>query len=448
MVTRIPRPIPHAQNPQTAPTGRPDLLEPIDAPNPSIPQTSPPKYATPADTLSHTDAGTPVLPPPASAGGMVEEQTQINRDDTLIVLLQELVKRKGSDLHILANCPPRIRLDGELVTLDGWSRLTADQTQTIIHDAITEEQQKKFEEEKELDFAYTLPTGERFRGNAHVAREHVGAVFRAIPMSIVPLSQLGMPPSVTALTTEPRGLILVTGVTGSGKTTTLAGMIDQINRTRPEHIITIEDPIEFVHPQYKSLIRQREVGVDTRSFAAALKHLLRQDPDVILMGELRDLETISTALTAAETGHLVFATLHTQTAHDTVTRIIDVFPPEQQQQVRTQLSNTLRAVICQTLLKRADHKGRVAAAEVMIVNSAIATLIRRGEIHQIPQSIQGGKTLGMQTLNQHLARLVADGTITLEVAEEKTGDINDLLPLVEGARRRIGFDSSAGNFLR
>jgi len=265
-------------------------------------------------------------------------------------------------------------------------------------------------------------------------RGNPGAVFRLIPEDILPLDQLKMPTSLYSLAALPRGLVLVTGPTGSGKSTTLASLIDHANRTRKAHIMTIEDPIEFIHPNHQSVVNQREVGADTKSFQAALKHVLRQDPDVILIGELRDLETISTALTAAETGHLVFATLHTQSAQDTINRIIDVFPADQQEQIKAQLAAVLRGVVCQTLIKKADGKGRVVATEVMIVDTGIAQMIRRGETHQIPHSLQSGGAMGMHTLNQALAELVNDDVITREAAEEYTSDAKDLANLIKKRR--------------
>ena len=277
---------------------------------------------------------------------------------------------------------------------------------------MTERQRKVFEEELELDFAYAVPGHARFRVNVFQQREDIGAVMRVIPWEIVPLETLGMPEVIGTFAGLPRGLVLVTGPTGSGKSTTLAAIIDKINRSRRGHIMTVEDPIEFLHEHRGCLVNQREVGADTHGFRAALKHALRQDPDVILVGELRDLETISVALTAAETGHLVFATLHTQSAQDTITRVVDVFPSDQQQQVRTQLAATLQGVVCQTLVKTADGQGRAAAVEVMVCNTGIRAMIRDDKLQQIQGALQAGAKDGMQTLNAHLAALVKAGRIS------------------------------------
>jgi twitching motility protein PilT len=293
---------------------------------------------------------------------------------------------------------------------------------SALYSIMSEEQREIFERELELDFAFTLSANARFRVNFYQQRNAIGGAFRLIPTEIKPLGALGMPEAVGMFASLPRGLVLVTGPTGSGKSTTLAALIDLVNRTRADHIMTVEDPIEFLHSNQKSLINQREVGHDTHSFAAALKHVLRQDPDVILIGELRDLETISVALTAAETGHLVFATLHTQSASQTVDRIIDVFPPHQQEQVRTQLASTLQGVVCQTLVKHASGTGRVVAAEVMITTPAIANLVREGQTHQLPTAMQAGRGQGMQTMDQHLAELVNLGLITHRAALQKVHD--------------------------
>ncbi|HZL04616.1 MAG TPA: type IV pilus twitching motility protein PilT, partial [Coriobacteriia bacterium] len=295
---------------------------------------------------------------------------------------------------------------------------------------LSEEQRKRFETELELDFAYSIPGVSRFRANVFQQRNSLGAVFRVIPLQIPTIEQLGLPKVCTYLADRPRGLVLVTGPTGSGKSTTLAAMIDHINNTRPVHIMTLEDPIEFMHRNKKALINQREVGEDTRSFASALKRVLRQDPDVILVGEMRDLETISAAITAAETGHLVLATLHTTGGPATIDRIIDVFPPHQQQQVRMQLSVTMEGILSQVLLRSTDGKSRVMAMEIMLGVPAISNLIREGKTHQMPTIIQGGQSVGMQTLDQSLKALVQGGQITYEEAMSKAQEPHELASLL------------------
>ena len=336
-------------------------------------------------------------------------------------LFEQMSAQSASDLHITAGSPPMIRVHGDVAPLP-FEDLTPNATKQLCYSILTEQQKKKFEEESELDFSFSVAGLSRFRGNLFLQRGAVGGVFRAIPHTAPPLSKLGLPAAVDGLIKLPRGLVLITGPTGSGKSTTMAAMIDQINETRAEHIITVEDPIEFLHSNHRSLVNQREVGSDTHSFTAALKHVLRQDPDVILIGELRDLETISIALTAAETGHLVFATLHTQDAAQTIDRVIDVFPPHQQAQVRSQLAATLRGVVCQTLVKRAQGDGRAVATEVLVTTPAIANLIREGKTYQIPSALQAGRSLGMHTLDQHLADLVNTGQITYVAALEKVHD--------------------------
>jgi twitching motility protein PilT len=295
---------------------------------------------------------------------------------------------------------------------------------------MSQKQREKFEEELELDFAYSVPGKARFRVNLYKQRDALGAAFRLIPYEIKKLEDLGVPPAVSNFAMLPRGFVLVTGPTGSGKSTTLAAVVDLANRQRADHIMTVEDPIEFLHSHQKCLVNQREVGEDTWSFKNALKHVLRQDPDIILVGEMRDLETISVALTAAETGHLVFATLHTQSAAQTIDRIIDVYPPHQQSQVRAQLAATLQGVVCQTLVPRASGRGRVAASEVLVATSAISNLIREGQTHQIASALQSGASQGMRTMDQHLAELVNAGTITITAAREKAHDHDTLQRLV------------------
>jgi twitching motility protein PilT len=391
------------------------------------------RVGTPVGVPVAGPVSAPVRAPAASQLGVRVERTTTEYLD-LDALLNYLVVEGGSDLHLSIGARPMIRLDGEMTPVPGTNVLTEDSLQGALYRMLTPIQQDVYEKAWELDLAYTLPGVSRFRVNILRQRGVVGAVFRVVPSEIKPLESLGMPNVLYSFAGLARGLVLVTGPTGSGKSTTLAALIDRANRTRSGHIITIEDPIEFVHQHRSCVVNQREVGTDTQSYTEALKHVLRQDPDIILIGEMRDLETISIALTAAETGHLVFATLHTQSAQDTISRIIDVFPAGQQQQVRSQLAATLKGVVCQTLVKRADRKGRVPAVEIMVVNSAIATMIRRDDTHQIPQSLQAGGALGMQTLNQHLAEMVAKGIIERETAEEVATDSKDLDALLGGGR--------------
>lgn len=315
--------------------------------------------------------------------------------------------------------PPMLRSTGALSPVPGFGPLGKDELQETLYQILTQRQREQFEAELELDFSYQVHNGPRLRVNLYQQREAIGAAFRVIPAEIKPLEMLGVPPVLSTFAALPRGLVLVTGPTGSGKSTTLAGIIDLANRTRTDHIMSIEDPIEFLHHHKKALVNQREVGADTHSFAKALKHVLRQDPDIILIGELRDQETISTALTAAETGHLVFATLHTQDAAQTIHRVIDVFPAHQQAQVRAQLGGALQAVVSQTLCKRADGPGRVVATEVMVATPAIRNLIREGKTHQIYSLIQAGRDNGMQSMDQHLADLARQGRISYETGLEK-----------------------------
>ena len=337
-------------------------------------------------------------------------------------MLKELVERGGSDLHITTNSPPQIRIDGKLTPMNE-PPLTAVETKQLCYSVLTDAQKHKFEEENELDLSFGVKGLSRFRGNVFVQRGAVAGVFRVIPYKILTFEELGLPPIVKDLVEKPRGLILVTGPTGSGKSTTLASMIDRINMDRHEHIVTIEDPIEYLHPHKGCLVNQREVGADTKSFKFALKSILRQDPDVVLIGELRDLETIEASLTLAETGHLCFATLHTNSCVQTINRIIDVFPPYQQTQVRTQLSFVLEGVLSQTLIPRAEGKGRALALEVMVPNAAIRNLIREDKIHQIYSQMQVGQDrFGMLTMNQCLFGLYTKRIITLEDALGRSTD--------------------------
>jgi twitching motility protein PilT len=350
-------------------------------------------------------------------------------------LLEEMVARGASDLHISVATPPSIRVRGEIERLDEYESLTADTTQQLLYRILSSEQQKHLEIKRQLDFAHQVPGVARFRVNVYFQRECVGAAFRVIPEEIKTMEELGLPSTLHELSTKPRGIVLVTGPTGSGKSTTLAAIVDEINRTRPEHILTIEDPIEFVHKHKRCIVNQREIGVDAISFADGLKAALRQDPDVILVGEMRDLETISTALTAAETGHLVFGTLHTQSAPSTVDRLIDVFPPEQQEQVRIMIAGSLQGVVTQALLPTADGSGRVAALEVLFPDDAVRNLIRQGKVEQIYSVMQTNTGRGMQTMEQALADLVLRGVITLETALGRSSRREQL----EGLLERAGF---------
>ncbi|SNY29275.1 type IV pilus twitching motility protein PilT [Paractinoplanes atraurantiacus] len=345
-------------------------------------------------------------------------------------MLVTLVESRGSDLHLTVGTPPMIRVNGSLRPIQGYGNLNSADTALLARAAITAEQWGTFQDKQELDFAHSIAGVSRFRGNLYVQRNSCGAVFRAIPHEIKPLDELGMPDSVARFAQLPRGLVLVTGPTGSGKTTTLASVLDLINRSRAAHIITIEDPIEFLHPHKRSVVNQREVGSDTEDFSSALKHALRQDPDVILVGELRDLETTATALTAAETGHLVLATLHTQSATQTIDRVIDIFPPHQQLQIRAQLAASLQGVVTQALAPRADNKGRVVVAEILTATPAIRSLIREGKSHQIPSFMQAGAGDGMLAFDQHLAEKVREQTVTMATALELCHSQEELKRLV------------------
>ena len=366
---------------------------------------------------------------PAAAEGAygrsaLEEDSEFEAG-LLTDLLIEVLERNASDLHLTAGARPTIRINGSLEQLEDKPMMTPPTIQRMMYAVLTQKQREKFEEVLELDFAYAVPGKARFRVNLYKQRDAVGAAFRLIPYEIKPLEELGVPPSVANFSMLPRGFVLVTGPTGSGKSTTLASLVDLANRNRRDHIMTVEDPIEFLHRHKSSLVNQREVGEDTWSFQNALKHVLRQDPDIILVGEMRDLETISVALTAAETGHLVFATLHTQDAAQTIDRVIDVFPPHQQQQIRVQLAGALQGVVCQTLAKTSDGKGRAVATEVLVATPAIRNLIREGKTHQIYSALQAGAKHGMHTMDQHLAELVKSGRISYDTGLEKCHHLED-----------------------
>jgi twitching motility protein PilT len=344
----------------------------------------------------------------------------------MLDILRAGVDAGASDIHIYIGKPPLIRRLGQVMPLENFPEITAEKSKELIYSILYEEQIQRFEESLELDSSFEIPGISRFRVNVLLQKNGVEAVLRVISSEIPDAKKLGLTDTIIGLTKLPRGLILVTGPTGSGKSTTLASLIEIINRTRKEHILTIEDPIEFVYESKNCIVRQREVGTSTHSFNDALRHALRQDPDVILVGEMRDLETISLAITAAETGHLVFGTLHTQDAPQTVDRIIDAFPPHQQQQIRVQLSNALKAVICQQLLRRSDGRGRVAAREVMIVTPAISNLIREGKTHMIYSAIETGSRYGMITMDTYLATLVKQGIVSLDSALAKAANPEDL----------------------
>ena len=351
---------------------------------------------------------------------------------TLSELLRKLDEMHGSDLHITTGSAPQIRIDGHLRPLETFRALTSADTKQLAYSVLTDAQKHRFEESLELDFSFGVKGLSRFRANIFNQRGAVGAVFRAIPYEIKPFEQLGLPNVVQAMCDKPRGLILVTGPTGSGKSTTLAAMIDKINRERHEHILTIEDPIEFLHNHKNSIVNQREVNADTRGFTEALRTALRQDPDVVLIGEMRDLETIESALRIAETGHLTLATLHTNSAASTINRIIDVFPSDQQSQIRAQLSLVLEGILCQALLPKSTGSGRAMAMEIMVPNAAIRNLIREDKVHQIYSMMQTGQDKhGMQTFNQALATLYHKRSITLDTALQRSSNVDELKELID-----------------
>jgi twitching motility protein PilT len=343
------------------------------------------------------------------------------RIDALLTIMTQM---GGSDLHLTAGIAPCVRVHGALKPLDG-PKLTPEDTESMLQSIVSEAQWDRFMKDQELDTAYAIPGVSRFRVNVYRQRGAVGSALRSIPHRIRPLAELGLPDQVEAFAHLPRGLVLVTGPTGSGKSTTLASILDVANKTREAHIMTIEDPIEYLHTHGKSVVNQREVGADTADFAVALKHVLRQDPDVILVGELRDLETTSVAVTAAETGHLVLATLHTQSAAQTIDRLIDIYPPSQQQQIRAQLANCLQGVVTQALAPRKDGTGRAIICEIMIATAAIRNLIREGKVHQIPSFLQSSGEVGMISFDQHLAEQYNNQIISKHTALELAHDPNE-----------------------
>jgi twitching motility protein PilT len=361
-------------------------------------------------------------------------------------LLEQMVAHNASDLHVTVGSKPVLRLRGDLHRLENLPTLSAEDTRHLLYRIISTEQQKQLELNRQLDLSYSIPGVARFRVNIYSQRESLAGAFRLIPTELKTLEELGMPKSLYDLCRKPRGLVLVTGPTGSGKSTTLAALIDEINRTRADHIITIEDPIEFLHKHKRCVVNQRELGPDATSFADALRGALRQDPDVILLGEMRDLETIATALTAAETGHLVFATLHTQDASSTVDRLIDVFPAGQQGQIRTQIAGTLQGVVTQTLLPTADGAGRVPAVEILFPDDAVRNLVRQAKIEQVYSIMQTGTSRGLITLEQSLAELVLRGVISQEIAVARSSRPDQLLGLIN--RNAVDPDQQAAGGLR
>jgi twitching motility protein PilT len=348
-------------------------------------------------------------------------------------LLEQMVARNASDLHVTVGTPPVVRVRGEVERLEEYGPLTPEDTQQVLYRILSSEQQKHLELKRQLDFSHSIPGLARFRVNVYFQRESIGAAFRLIPAELKTLEELGIPSTLHQLAEKPRGLVLVTGPTGSGKSTTLAAIIDEINRNRSEHILTIEDPIEFLHRHKRCIVNQREIGPDAVSFAEALRAALRQDPDVILVGEMRDLETIATALTAAETGHLVFGTLHTQSAPSTIDRIIDVFPAEQQEQVRIQIASSLQGVVTQALLPTADGMGRVPALEVLLPDDAVRNLIRQGKVEQIYSVMQTNTNRGMQTMEQSLADLIQRRVVDFEAGLTRSSRPQQLIGLLERA---------------
>jgi twitching motility protein PilT len=374
------------------------------------------------------------LPTPDSDDSAAEMRSEAPGRYSIDELLEVVVHRKASDLHITAGSPPAIRVNGRIERLHEFGELTTDATRKLLYGMTSTEQQKELEERLNIDLSYPLPGLARFRVNIYFQRESLAGAFRLVPSNIKSLPELGVPGTIYDLCDRPRGLIVVTGPTGSGKSTTLAALVDRINETRAEHIMTIEDPIEFLHFHKRCIVNQREIGADAVGFADALRAALREDPDVILLGEMRDLETIATALTAAETGHLVFATVHTQDAPSAVDRIIDVFPAAQQQQIRVQVATTLQGVMTQNLLPTLDGTSRVPAVEILLPDDAVRNLIRQGKLEQVYTSMQTGSGKGMQTMEQSLADLVLSGIVAQDVAVARSSRPQQLVELIQRGR--------------
>lgn len=406
------------QGPETSAMGATKVFMPAAVPAAGAPGHVPAQSAPEAEKPAAA---------PARDRGPRRGMGQETQEDDLPIdeILTEMVRVGASDVHLTTGTTPMVRINGSLKALEGFGQVKPEGLRRTLYAFLTQKQREKFETNLELDLSYSVRGLARFRVNVYQQRESIGAAFRVIPYEIKPLEALGVPAVVGTFAGLPRGLVLVTGPTGSGKSTTLASIVDLANRTREDHIMTVEDPIEFLHRHKKCVVNQREVGQDTHSFQNALKHVLRQDPDIILVGEMRDLETISVALTAAETGHLVFATLHTQDAAQTIDRVIDVFPAHQQAQVRTQLAGAIQGVVCQTLAKRSDAPGRAVATEVLVATPAIRNLIREGKTHQIYSAMQAGAKQGMHTMDQHLSELVKTGKISYETGLEKCHHVED-----------------------
>ena len=383
----------------------------------------------------------------STAAAPQHDEESVGPRYTLDDLLEYVVAQDASDLHLTGGSPPVIRVRGELEPLESLGVLTPDDTQQLVYRILSTEQQKHLEIKRQIDLSYALPGLARFRLNVYFQRESLAAAFRLIPMELKALEDLGLPTSLYELAAKPRGIVLVTGPTGFGKSTTLAALIDEINKTMPHHIMTVEDPIEFLHAHKRCIVNQREIGPDAVSFSEALRGALRQDPDVILVGEMRDLETISTALTAAETGHLVFATLHTQDAASTVDRLIDVFPAEQQSQIRIQIASSLQGVVSQTLLPTRDGRGRVAAVEILVPDDAVRNLIRQGKVEQIYTVMQTQTRRGMQTMEQALAELVSKNLVTKQMALSRSSKPEQLEQLIARGASAVA-QSSAAHGLR
>lgn len=438
---------PQAPSQRTAP-----VLPPTreDSPQPVMPPrrtetvaVAPPRSSTPVNA-----AAAPVRPPEEPLDIEIETTTGRTNVPDIDEMLIWMIDNGGSDLFLAANLPPSSKINGQRDSVPGYGPLSDKEVEAAVYSILSDKQRQKFEETKELDCSHSIPGKSRFRVNVFRSKNSVSAVLRTIPFDIKPIAELGLPLSLNKYTKLPRGLVLVTGPTGSGKSTTLAAILDEINRTQKGHILTIEDPIEFVHTHRECIVNQREVGTDTDSFANALKAALREAPDYILVGEMRDYETISLAITMAETGHLVFGTLHTNSAPETISRIVDVFPADQQEQVKTQLAASLQAVVCQNLVRTADGKGRVAVVEIMNTNQSIKSKIKKGHLESIVSDMQTGERFGMQTMDSHLERLAREGTITVETAVEKAHRPRDMVDAFGGEEEVNRITASKGSGTR